>query len=138
MKLDAKAAERALFGDEGPAERVRLAASGSIFLEDVDRLPGELQRRLSSVLQRAVQETAGLRVLTSVTDVVGWYLFNGLPSDADGKPGDYRTVVDTSTAAGGLSARYDLDGSGTTDIIYLHPTSLTNRHGLTMQATDND
>jgi uncharacterized repeat protein (TIGR01451 family) len=49
-------------------------------------------------------------VLTAVTDVMGWYLFNGLPSDADGKPGDYRVVVDASTAAGGLSARYDLDG----------------------------
>lgn len=63
--LDEAAAERALFGDGSQAGRIRLAASGSLFLEDVDRLPAELQRRLAAQLQQAVQATAGLRVLAS-------------------------------------------------------------------------
>jgi len=66
--LDAKAAERALFGDGEQPGRVRLAASGTLFLEDVDRLAVDLQRRLAAALALEVQRPAGLRVMASAQD----------------------------------------------------------------------
>jgi two-component system nitrogen regulation response regulator NtrX len=63
--LDAQAAERALFGEGDRPGRVRLASSGTLFLEDVDRLSGELQRRLAASLAMEVQRPAGLRVMAS-------------------------------------------------------------------------
>ena len=63
--LDAGAAERALFGEGERPGRVRLAASGTLFLEDVDRLPAGLQRRLAASLALEVQRPSGLRVMAS-------------------------------------------------------------------------
>jgi two-component system nitrogen regulation response regulator NtrX len=64
--LDAAAAERALFGAADREGRIGLAASGSLFLEDADRLSPELQRQLAAKLALEVQKTAGLRVMASV------------------------------------------------------------------------
>jgi two-component system nitrogen regulation response regulator NtrX len=64
--LDAAAAERALFGGADREGRIGLAASGSLFLEDADRLSPELQRQLAAKLALEVQQTAGLRVMASV------------------------------------------------------------------------
>jgi DNA-binding NtrC family response regulator len=66
--LDAAAADRALFGDRESPGRIRIAAAGSLFLEDVDRLPGEIQRRLASTLSVEVQRESGLRVMASVLE----------------------------------------------------------------------
>jgi two-component system nitrogen regulation response regulator NtrX len=64
--LDGPAAERALYGGER-AGRIGLAAGGSLYLEEVDRLPAELQRRLAASLADEIRQEAGLRVLASVT-----------------------------------------------------------------------
>jgi two-component system nitrogen regulation response regulator NtrX len=66
--LDAVAAARALFGDRESPGRIRMAASGSLFLEDVDRLPGDIQRKLASSLSAEVRREAGLRVMGSVLE----------------------------------------------------------------------
>jgi DNA-binding NtrC family response regulator len=62
--LDDAAASRALFGEEAVPSRFALAAGGSVYLEDVDRLPGPLQERLAAQLERA-HEAAGVRILAS-------------------------------------------------------------------------
>jgi two-component system nitrogen regulation response regulator NtrX len=69
--LDAEAAERALFGEGERPGRIRLAHSGTLFLEDVDRLAGELQRRLAARLALEVQRAAGLRVMASAQPASG-------------------------------------------------------------------
>jgi two-component system nitrogen regulation response regulator NtrX len=66
--LDAAAADRALFGDRESPGRIRMAAAGSLFLEDVDRLPGETQRRLAATLSVEVQRETGPRVMASVAE----------------------------------------------------------------------
>lgn len=63
--LDGPAAERALYGGERPG-RIQLAAGGSLYLEEVDRLPAELQRRLAAGLADEIRQEAGLRVMASV------------------------------------------------------------------------
>jgi two-component system nitrogen regulation response regulator NtrX len=64
--LDAAAAEAALFGGGGAAGRLRLAAAGSLFLEDLDRLDAELQLKLSSALTAQERETRPARAIGSV------------------------------------------------------------------------
>jgi two-component system nitrogen regulation response regulator NtrX len=65
--LDDRAAERALYGGaSGGPGRIDLAAGGSLFLEDVERLPADLQKRLAATLAERSQRKIGLRVLACV------------------------------------------------------------------------
>lgn len=63
--LDATAAAAALYGEGNVPGRIELAAGGSLFLEDVDRLPAELQRRLAATLSARSGDTVPARVLAS-------------------------------------------------------------------------
>jgi len=65
--LDDRAAERALYGGEERRGRIALASGGSLFLEDVERLPAKLQRRLAATLLERSQREPGLRVLACVS-----------------------------------------------------------------------
>ena len=55
-----------LYGEPDGPGRIRLAAGGTLFLEDVDRLESSLQRRLAASLVIAQRETAGPRLVASV------------------------------------------------------------------------
>jgi DNA-binding NtrC family response regulator len=59
------AAEVALFGTEHGSGRLALAVAGSLYLEDVDRLPPEVQRRLAAALEAADGTRGGPRVIAS-------------------------------------------------------------------------
>ena len=65
--LDDLAAERALYGGQERRGRIALASGGSLFLEDVERLPAKLQRRLAATLLERSQREPGLRVLACVS-----------------------------------------------------------------------
>ncbi|HKQ59979.1 MAG TPA: sigma-54 dependent transcriptional regulator [Candidatus Polarisedimenticolaceae bacterium] len=59
--LDESAAAAALFGGAGQPSRLQLAAGGSLFLEDVERLPPVPQERVAASLP-----PAGTRLLASI------------------------------------------------------------------------
>jgi two-component system, NtrC family, nitrogen regulation response regulator NtrX len=63
--LDGEAAGRALFGENGDGSRLRLAAGGTLFLEDADRLEPPLQRRLAAWLGSPNAGAMDLRLLAS-------------------------------------------------------------------------
>jgi two-component system nitrogen regulation response regulator NtrX len=63
--LDPATAEATLFGANAEPGRLRMAAEGSLFLEDVERLAPELQRKLASYLDQDPGERRPLRVLAS-------------------------------------------------------------------------
>jgi two-component system nitrogen regulation response regulator NtrX len=63
--LDAPAVEVALFGANGDPGRIRLAAAGTVFLEDVERLAPKAQRRLASSLVAQARERRPARVVAS-------------------------------------------------------------------------
>jgi two-component system nitrogen regulation response regulator NtrX len=65
--LDAAAVASALFGSQQDVARIRLAAGGSVFLEDVDLLAPELQRRLGSSLGAQARERIPARLLASAS-----------------------------------------------------------------------
>jgi two-component system nitrogen regulation response regulator NtrX len=65
--LDDRAAERALYGGDERRGRIALASGGTLFLEDVERLPAKLQRRLAATLLERSQRDPGLRVLACVS-----------------------------------------------------------------------
>ena len=64
--LDAAAAAQALFGKDDLPGRIAMAAGGSLFLEDVDRLALDLQRKLSGALDVQARRKISARVLASV------------------------------------------------------------------------
>jgi two-component system nitrogen regulation response regulator NtrX len=64
--LDAAAAEAALFGEGLRPGRIDLAVGGTLFVEDADRLPDEIQGRLAAAAVATSRETQGLRVMASV------------------------------------------------------------------------
>jgi two-component system nitrogen regulation response regulator NtrX len=64
--LDSLAAEAALFGDGDRPGRLQLAAGGSLYLEEVDRLPADLQTRLAEALDTQAGQSPGVRPLTSL------------------------------------------------------------------------
>jgi len=69
---DAAAAEAALFGEGREPSRIKLATSGSLFLENVDRLSPPLQRRLASAIKERADEGPAPRVMASVApDLAG-------------------------------------------------------------------
>ena len=63
--LDPAAAAQALFGDGVAGSRVALAASGSLFLEDVERLEPALQGRFAASLGSLARQERAPRVLAS-------------------------------------------------------------------------
>ena len=63
--LDSKTAESTLFGAAGESGRMHMAARGSLFLEDVQRLDRTLQRKLASHLDVHAKSRWPLRVLAS-------------------------------------------------------------------------
>jgi two-component system nitrogen regulation response regulator NtrX len=63
--LEAQAAARALFGDDAAGSRIDLARSGSVFLEDVERLAEPLQRRLAAAVQDLLRQGPAPRLLAS-------------------------------------------------------------------------
>ncbi len=63
--LDGTTAEATLFGTAGQTGRLDMAARGSLFLEDVDRLEPALQRKLASHLDVHAKQRWPLRVLAS-------------------------------------------------------------------------
>jgi len=63
--LDEAAAARALFGEASAPSRFALAAGGSVYLENVERLSAALQERLAAQVERA-HEQASVRILASV------------------------------------------------------------------------
>jgi two-component system nitrogen regulation response regulator NtrX len=66
--LTAERAETALFGDGGTqAGRIALAAAGTLYLEDVDRLPAELQRTLASRLGAELRSSVPARPIGSIS-----------------------------------------------------------------------
>ncbi len=65
--LDPQAAAGALFGSDREAGRLRLAAGGILFLEDVDRLEGALQRRLAAAVGAGTEGLDEIRVIASVS-----------------------------------------------------------------------
>jgi two-component system nitrogen regulation response regulator NtrX len=65
--LDDRAAERALYGGDERRGRIALASGGTLFLEDVERLPAKLQRRLAATMLERSQREPGLRVLACVS-----------------------------------------------------------------------
>jgi two-component system nitrogen regulation response regulator NtrX len=60
-------ADMVIFGSVDEPGRIDLAARGSLFLEEIDRLPAPTQRRLAGVLRDRVRREPGLRVLASAT-----------------------------------------------------------------------
>ncbi|HXV75443.1 MAG TPA: sigma-54 dependent transcriptional regulator [Candidatus Polarisedimenticolaceae bacterium] len=70
--LDAERAASALGLDASDGGRVALARNGTLFLEDVDRLAPELQRRAAATLLTRTREGTDIRVLASApTDAAG-------------------------------------------------------------------
>jgi two-component system nitrogen regulation response regulator NtrX len=63
--LDSTTAESTLFGAAGVSGRMHMAARGSLFLEDVERLDQALQRKLASHLDVHAKQRWPLRVLAS-------------------------------------------------------------------------
>jgi two-component system nitrogen regulation response regulator NtrX len=63
--LDEAQSTLALFGSASVPSRFALAAGGSVYLEDVERLPGALQDRLAAQVERA-GEHADVRLIASV------------------------------------------------------------------------
>jgi two-component system nitrogen regulation response regulator NtrX len=63
--LDAPAVEVAIFGTSDDPGRIRLAAAGTLFLEDVERLAPQTQRRLASSLGAQARERRPARVVAS-------------------------------------------------------------------------
>ena len=63
--LDAAGAERMLFDGDGPGQRPGMAQRGTLFLEDIDVLPAELQRRLAAMLATWSRQPHAPRVLAS-------------------------------------------------------------------------
>jgi len=63
--LDSTTAEATLFGAAGESGRMNMAARGSLFLEDVERLELSLQRKLASHLDVHAKQRWPLRVLAS-------------------------------------------------------------------------
>ncbi|HEX5044162.1 MAG TPA: sigma-54 dependent transcriptional regulator [Candidatus Polarisedimenticolaceae bacterium] len=61
--LDEGGAARALFGEGGTPSRFAMAAGGSVYLEEVERLPAALQERLAAQVERAHEQ---VRLLASV------------------------------------------------------------------------
>jgi two-component system nitrogen regulation response regulator NtrX len=51
-------AARALFGEGGVPSRFALAAGGSVYLEEVERLPAALQERLAAQVERAHEQAS--------------------------------------------------------------------------------
>jgi two-component system nitrogen regulation response regulator NtrX len=76
--LDAEPAEKALYGAGGEPGRITLAAGGSLFLEDIERLDDALQRRLAAWAAAETRNTAGPRLLASTSP------------DGDGLDGELR------------------------------------------------
>jgi len=64
--LSGDAAEAALFGSDERPGRLTLAVGGVLFVEDADRLPAALQRRLAAATAASARETRGLRAMASV------------------------------------------------------------------------
>ena len=69
--LDADAAATALFGGETGPGRIALASGGSLFLEEADRLPVQLQQRVAGQLHRRGEDALDLRALASVDEDPG-------------------------------------------------------------------
>ncbi|HEX6853570.1 MAG TPA: sigma-54 dependent transcriptional regulator [Candidatus Polarisedimenticolaceae bacterium] len=63
--LDALGGEEALFGPAASGGRLALASGGSVFLEEVHRLPEAIQLRLASTVTALAESEAGLRALAS-------------------------------------------------------------------------
>jgi len=63
--LDAASAAQALFGEGRARGRLALAENGSLFLEDVETLADEVQRRLASLLGASEGEARSIRLLAS-------------------------------------------------------------------------
>lgn len=63
--LSPDSAERALFGEDDEPSRIDLAGKGTLFLEDVDRLPSALQRRLAAALTDRRRRTPRARLVAS-------------------------------------------------------------------------
>jgi len=63
--LDQHTADEVLFGSGESRGRVELARGGYLFLEEVDRLATDTQRRLAAVLDESAQQEPGIRVMAS-------------------------------------------------------------------------
>jgi two-component system nitrogen regulation response regulator NtrX len=63
--LDQQTAADVLFGAGGTGGRIELARGGYLFLEEVDRLAPDTQRRLAAVLEDRVRKEPGIRVMAS-------------------------------------------------------------------------
>lgn len=63
--LDAVGGEGALFGPAASGGRLALAAGGSVFLEEVHRLPEPVQQRLAATVPALAESDAGLRTVAS-------------------------------------------------------------------------
>jgi len=65
--LDDHTSDKVIFGSVDEPGRIDLAARGSLFLEEIDRLPDVTQRRLAGVLEDRVRRGPGIRVLASAS-----------------------------------------------------------------------
>jgi DNA-binding NtrC family response regulator len=63
--LDALGGEAALFGPAATGGRLALAAGGSVFLEEVHRLPEPIQQRLATTVSALAESDSGLRAIAS-------------------------------------------------------------------------
>jgi two-component system nitrogen regulation response regulator NtrX len=63
--LDASAAGEAMFGAGGAPSRIALAAGGSLFLADIERLDPELQERIAGAIASRATDQAPVRYLAS-------------------------------------------------------------------------
>jgi len=64
--LDAAATKESLFGTDGRPGRMALADGGTLYLEDVDRVTPELQRRLASALSAPSSGSPRPRLMAAV------------------------------------------------------------------------
>jgi DNA-binding NtrC family response regulator len=80
--LDGDAARGALGLDETRGGRLALAAGGTLFLEDVDRLETGLQRRIAAALLAGTRQGSDIRLLASA------------PAEAAGVEDDLRRLLD--------------------------------------------
>jgi len=78
--LDDQAADRALLSEQGG--RIALAEGGTLFLEDVDRLDGQIQRRLAASLLVRTKGGGDIRIMASA------------PPDATGVEDELRQLLD--------------------------------------------